>query len=83
MTAQLSDIQRAQVTARTVCHCCVVSDAEIAAAVHKGAREFETVQEITGACMGCGTCIGDVERAIRRAISHQRAGQGGQQLLPF
>ena len=72
-----------QTNARTICYCCDVSAAEIEAAVRRGAREFERVQEITGACMGCGTCMGDVERALRRAISSENASRKGQQTLPF
>jgi NAD(P)H-nitrite reductase large subunit len=68
---------------RTICHCGAIDSDAILAAVRQGARDFERVQEITGACMGCGSCMGDLERALRRAVSHELARRHGQQLLPF
>ncbi len=83
MAAQRSNRKPASDAAQTLCYCCDVSHDDIRDAVQKGARDFERMQAITGACMGCGTCLGDLERALRRAISEQRSGRNGQQVLPL
>lgn len=69
--------------ARLICYCYKVDVAAIEAAVAAGKRDIESVQEHTGACMGCGSCSGDLDRAILRAISRKRASRGGQQTLPL
>lgn len=68
---------------RLICYCYEVDVAAIEAAVAAGARDIDSVQERTGACMGCGTCSGDLDRAIVRAISRKQASRGGQQTLPL
>lgn len=83
MTARPTENERLPATEQTVCHCCNVTQDNIQAAVQQGARDFERMQEITGACMGCGTCLGDLERALRRALSENRAVRNGQHVLPL
>ncbi|MEQ9363165.1 MAG: (2Fe-2S)-binding protein [Leptospirales bacterium] len=83
MNARNSQEEGRPTTERTVCYCCDVTGEDIRAAVRRGARDFERLQEITGACMGCGTCLGDLERALRRSVSEQHAGRNGQHVLPL
>lgn len=45
-----------------ICHCEVVSDRDVAAAVDAGARTTAQVCGATGAGRGCGTCVFSVKR---------------------
>lgn len=47
-----------------VCHCHVVSDRDVAAAVSAGARNLSEVCRSTGAGQGCGTCIFSVKQLV-------------------
>lgn len=40
-----------------VCHCKVVTDSEIRAAVSEGARSVSAACRATGAAAGCGSCV--------------------------
>lgn len=40
-----------------VCHCCKVTDKQIAAAVANGARTVEEITLATGAGTDCGNCL--------------------------
>ena len=53
-----------------VCHCGVVSDREVSAALDDGARTLTAVCRATGAAQGCGACIFSVKRLI---CQHQPA----------
>ncbi len=45
-----------------ICHCEVVTDRDVAAAVAAGARTTAQVCGATGAGRGCGTCVFSVKR---------------------
>ena len=47
-----------------VCHCGVVSDRDITAAVDDGARSLYEVCRETGAAQDCGRCIFSVKRIL-------------------
>ena len=47
-----------------VCHCHVVNDAAIAAAVDDGARTLGEVCRSTGAGRDCGACVFSVRRLV-------------------
>jgi len=50
---------------RLVCHCMVVDEREVIAAIRRGAR---TVEEVGAACeagTGCGSCRGAIESSLR------------------
>jgi bacterioferritin-associated ferredoxin len=47
-----------------VCHCGVVSSADIAEAMLAGARTVPEVCERTGAAQNCGTCYFSVEQVV-------------------
>ncbi|MCR9143423.1 MAG: (2Fe-2S)-binding protein [bacterium] len=83
MSGKTSQQKDRPTTEQTVCYCCDVTVDGIREAVRKGARDFDAMQEHTGACMGCGTCLGDLERALRRTVSEENAGRNGQQVLPL
>lgn len=51
-----------------VCHCMVVSNKHLEAAVDEGARHVDEVVSICGASTGCGGCREAVERVVERAI---------------
>ena len=46
------------------CHCAVVSDRDVAAAVEAGARTVAQVCKATGAGQQCGTCVFAVRRVV-------------------
>jgi bacterioferritin-associated ferredoxin len=46
------------------CHCAVVGDREVAAAVEAGARTVAQVCKATGAGQQCGSCIFSVRRVL-------------------
>jgi bacterioferritin-associated ferredoxin len=47
-----------------VCHCEVVSDRDVTAAVDEGARTLADVCRATGAGTDCGSCVFSVKRLI-------------------
>lgn len=47
-----------------VCHCGVVSDRDVTAAVHDGARTLTAVCQATGAGQNCGGCVFSVRRIL-------------------
>jgi bacterioferritin-associated ferredoxin len=51
-----------------VCHCRVVSDRAIDAAVADGARSLGAVCRSTGAAQDCGTCIFTVKALVCRHL---------------
>ncbi|WGL52362.1 (2Fe-2S)-binding protein [Nocardioides sp. BP30] len=56
-----------------VCHCEVVNDKQIAAALTQGARTVAQVCGATGAGRSCGSCVFTVKRIIcdhREAATH-------------
>ena len=54
-----------------VCHCHVVNDAAIAAAVDAGARTLGQVCRSTGAGSDCGSCVFSVRRLVCGHVSRQ------------
>lgn len=52
-----------------VCHCGVVSDRDVAAAVDNGARTLTEVCRATGAAQNCGACIFSIKRLV---CQHER-----------
>jgi bacterioferritin-associated ferredoxin len=52
-----------------VCHCSVVSDREVTAAVDNGARSLGDLCRETGAGAGCGGCTFSLRALLSR---HQR-----------
>jgi bacterioferritin-associated ferredoxin len=52
-----------------VCHCNVVTDGDIAAALDGGARTLGEVCRRTGAAQQCGTCIFSVRQAVCDHVS--------------
>lgn len=53
------------------CHCAVVSDRDVAAAVDAGARTVAQVCKATGAGQQCGSCV----FAVRRVVCEHRGSQ--------
>ncbi|HEX2174617.1 MAG TPA: (2Fe-2S)-binding protein [Nocardioidaceae bacterium] len=47
-----------------VCHCGVVSDRDVTAAVRDGARSLTDVCRATGAGQNCGGCVLSVRRIL-------------------
>jgi bacterioferritin-associated ferredoxin len=47
-----------------VCHCRVVSDRTVAAAVLEGARSVSSVCRTTGAGRDCGACVFSLKRLV-------------------
>jgi bacterioferritin-associated ferredoxin len=56
-----------------VCHCQVVSDRTIHAAVADGARTLAAVCSATGAGRDCGTCVFSVRAIVREHLDCQHA----------
>jgi bacterioferritin-associated ferredoxin len=66
-----------------VCHCRVVSDRSVHAAIAAGARDVDDVMDLCGLGDGCGGCVPAVEdllaeaalavRAPQRVVERQRA----------
>ena len=54
-----------------VCHCHVVNDAAITAAVDAGARTLGQVCRSTGAGSDCGSCVFSVRRLVCEHVSRQ------------
>lgn len=55
------------------CHCAVVSDRQVAAAVDAGARTVAQVCRATGAGQQCGTCVFSVRRVLCEHQDSQNA----------
>ena len=55
-----------------VCHCRVVSDRQIDAAVAAGAHDARSVVRATHAGTGCGGCLGSLRARIEEALAPQR-----------
>ena len=53
------------------CHCAVVSDRHVAAAVEAGARTVAQVCKATGAGQQCGSCV----FAVRRVVCEHQGSQ--------
>lgn len=51
------------------CHCAVVGDREVAAAVDAGARTVAQVCKATGAGQQCGSCIFSVRRVVCQHVA--------------
>ena len=49
-----------------VCHCKVVTDRDVDAAVSSGARSVGSVCRSTGAAQDCGACIFSVKKIVER-----------------
>ncbi|MBD8870901.1 (2Fe-2S)-binding protein [Nocardioides donggukensis] len=47
-----------------VCHCAVVNDRAVVAAVDQGARTLAGICRTTGAGSGCGACIFSLKRLL-------------------
>lgn len=47
-----------------VCHCKVVSDSAVRAAVAEGARSVSSVCTATGAGSGCGSCVFSIKALV-------------------
>ena len=47
-----------------VCHCRVVTDRQVAQALHQGARSLSGVCRSTGAGQDCGACVFSVRRLV-------------------
>ncbi len=47
-----------------VCHCRVVTDRDVIAAVQSGARTLSGVCRLTGAGADCGTCVFSLRRMM-------------------
>jgi NAD(P)H-nitrite reductase large subunit len=60
-----------------LCHCAVVTDRDLAACVHEGARTVGQVVARTGAGQGCGGCVLAV-----RACTKTLLGQDGRLTTP-
>lgn len=56
-----------------VCHCRVVSDRAIDAAIAEGARTVGAVCRSTGAAQDCGTCIFSVKARVCRHVEQEAA----------
>lgn len=54
-----------------VCHCEVVNDRAVAAAVQAGARTLAQVCNATGAGKNCGSCIFSLKRLLCESEVHQ------------
>ena len=52
-----------------VCHCNVVTDGDIAAALDGGARTLGEVCRRTGAAQQCATCVFSVRQAVCHHVS--------------
>lgn len=50
-----------------VCHCMMVEEDKIRAAIEAGAHTIEAVQDETYASTGCGTCRYEVQALLREA----------------
>lgn len=61
-----------------VCHCSVVSDRSVSAAVENGARTLGQVCQSTGAGKDCGACVFSVKRVMTETLTchHRRLDAG-------
>ena len=51
----------------TVCHCMLVDRATIRTAIDAGAGSIAEIQDVTRACLGCGTCRFDLYELLAGA----------------
>jgi bacterioferritin-associated ferredoxin len=58
-----------------VCHCRVVSDRTVHAAIEAGARDLDTVMDVCGVGDACGGCVPAVEDLLEEAALAVRAPQ--------
>ena len=70
-----------------VCHCQVVSDRAVAAAIADGARTLAEVCRATGAGQDCGSCVFSLKRLVcehgpSRRRSSRPGGRSCSQLAP-
>lgn len=56
-----------------VCHCRVVTDRDITAALADGARSVAAVCRTTGAAQGCGSCIFSVKALVLQQLDQESA----------
>lgn len=56
-----------------VCHCRVVTDRDVDAALAEGARTASAVCRATGAAQECGSCIFSVKKLVARHQDHECA----------
>ncbi len=56
-----------------VCHCGVVTDRQVAAALDAGARTVGSVCRATGAGRDCGVCVFSVKRMVCEHVSADAA----------
>ncbi|HVM26597.1 MAG TPA: (2Fe-2S)-binding protein [Mycobacteriales bacterium] len=59
-----------------VCHCRVVSDRHIEAAVSAGALDTRSVVRATSAGTGCGGCVQSLRARIEEALAPDRTAVG-------
>ena len=64
LTLDLAGTGEANLTLVIVCHCNVVSDADLADAVDGGARTLGEACRRTGAAQQCGTCVFSVRKVL-------------------
>jgi bacterioferritin-associated ferredoxin len=56
-----------------VCHCRVVTDRDVDAALDEGARTVSSVCRVTGAAQDCGSCIFTVKALVCQHREHATA----------
>ena len=56
----------------TVCHCMLVGLATIRTAIDAGAESIAEIQNVTRACLGCGTCRFDLYELLAEASRSAR-----------
>lgn len=61
---RLQDKWEPPYTAEELCHCRLVPTAKVQEAILLGARENQTVGQMTSAGTGCGTCSKDIDAMI-------------------
>ena len=66
---------------RLVCHCMVVGEREVLAAIRSGAGTVDEVGERCEAGTGCGSCRGGIEVMLREESARQKRGHAPEALL--
>ncbi|MCK5776501.1 MAG: (2Fe-2S)-binding protein [Bacteroidales bacterium] len=52
-----------------ICNCMSVSEHEIVHAIHnQEAISLQKIQDITGAMTGCGSCVDEVKKILKREL---------------
>ncbi len=59
-------VRSIQIRPRNICVCKQVPYNVVENAIKKGAHSFESIQKMTGAGTGCGTCRGRIEEEIEK-----------------